>query len=492
MSFIPTPEQAQALDLFDTGDRLVIEAGAGTGKTATLTMLAKEVPDKTVKYVAFNRAIVEEARRKLPRYNSTADTAHSLAYQAVGRRYDHRLQRSGRMRSEEIAGILKIDPIDLTTTFGHRHLQARFLAGLVMRAVTVFCQTADPEPGLQHIPRVEHIDYAHRDDNNREVAAHVLPKVRKAWKDLCDRNGKLQYRHDHYLKAWALTKPYIFADVILFDEAQDASDVMLGVVTGQDHAQLVFVGDTCQQIYAWNGAVNALGKIDGANRTFLSQSFRFGPALADEANRVLEWLDADMRLTGTPSIPSRVGILDQAPVVLCRTNAMAVSECVDLLDDGKKVALVGGAKEILNFAWAAKTLKDGKRTSHPELACFRNWTEVLDFVDEDAQGVELKALVDLIDRFSPSLLTTMLRELTDDERAADVVVSTAHKSKGREWPEVRLAADFPGDHVDEVGDLEPEELRLLYVAVTRAQLVLDHRRVALFHTTSTKAVPTHV
>ena len=55
-----------------------------------------------------------------------------------------------------------------------------------------------------------------------------------------------------------------------------------------------------------------------------------------------------------------------------------------------------------------------------------------------------------------------------------------------------MAADFPGDHVDEVPDLEPEELRLLYVAVTRAQLVLDHRRAALFHTTSTKAVPTHV
>lgn len=39
-SFTPTAEQEQALTAFATGRSLVIEAGAGTGKTATLRLLA--------------------------------------------------------------------------------------------------------------------------------------------------------------------------------------------------------------------------------------------------------------------------------------------------------------------------------------------------------------------------------------------------------------------------------------------------------------------
>lgn len=54
------------------------------------------------------------------------------------------------------------------------------------------------------------------------------------------------------------------------------------------------------------------------------------------------------------------------------------------------------------------------------------------------------------------------------EADADFVVCTAHKSKGREWDTVKLSSDFPTN--DKAGD---EERRLLYVAVTRAKLVLD-------------------
>lgn len=63
----------------------------------------------------------------------------------------------------------------------------------------------------------------------------------------------------------------------------------------------------------------------------------------------------------------------------------------------------------------------------------------------------------------------------------DVVVTTAHKAKGLEWDRVRIANDFwgPRSEVDPVTGEErvimpePEELRLAYVAVTRAALELD-------------------
>jgi superfamily I DNA/RNA helicase len=60
------------------------------------------------------------------------------------------------------------------------------------------------------------------------------------------------------------------------------------------------------------------------------------------------------------------------------------------------------------------------------------------------------------------------------EEDADVTVSTAHKAKGREWDAVQLAGDFP--EPEKQGD---EELRLLYVACTRAKRELDIEAVVI-------------
>lgn len=60
----------------------------------------------------------------------------------------------------------------------------------------------------------------------------------------------------------------------------------------------------------------------------------------------------------------------------------------------------------------------------------------------------------------------------------DVIVSTAHKAKGLEWDRVRIGDDFWQPKVDEeTGEMiemvSDDELRLAYVAVTRAQKALD-------------------
>ena len=63
-----------------------------------------------------------------------------------------------------------------------------------------------------------------------------------------------------------------------------------------------------------------------------------------------------------------------------------------------------------------------------------------------------------------------------------MTVSTAHKAKGREWPTVQIANDFPPpkdtDQHDDQGRPIPEpvndtDARLAYVAVTRARQHLD-------------------
>lgn len=52
----PTYEQTAAADASATGEHLVIQAGAGTGKTTTLTQLAASTSRRGL-YIAFNRSI---------------------------------------------------------------------------------------------------------------------------------------------------------------------------------------------------------------------------------------------------------------------------------------------------------------------------------------------------------------------------------------------------------------------------------------------------
>lgn len=479
----PTDEQVAAVELFGQGRTMVIEAGAGTGKTSTLRLIAEAAPAKRIQYLAFNKAIVTDAAGSMPP-NVTASTAHSLAYRAVGAQFGHRLRGSRRMRSMEIARLLGVDPLAIDCGGRSKYMAAGFLAGLAMRAIERFCQTADLVPSAAHVPYIDGIDVpvAGPNDtmrrgwaNNREVAKHLEPALRRAWMDLSQLNGVLPFKHSHYLKLWQLSRPRIHADVILFDEAQDANPVMAAVVGDQPHAQVVYVGDSQQAIYEWTGAVNALAGFAADDRSMLTRSFRFGPEVASVANDVLGRIPgADLRLVGAGSA-GVVGPVAEPDVVLCRTNAAAVDRMLLAQQAGLQPHLVGGGSEVVTFAKAAQELMDEGRTYHPELACFDGWTEVLDYVENDAQGGELNLLVGLVEKYGVPTILLALDYMPTEDRA-DLIVSTAHKAKGRQWGSVALAGDFPtGKHPKTGEPVEPDvsELRLLYVAVTRAQRELD-------------------
>ena len=478
MSFAPTQEQLAALDAYATGEDLIIEAGAGSGKTSTLLILAESNKRRRGQYIAFNRAIVMDAKGRMPRHVSAA-TAHSLAFRAIGHRYEHRL-KGWRMRSDEIAMRLGIEPITVRVGDHSKTLAAGYLAGLAMRAITMFCQSADEAPHTDHVPYVEGIDLAGENgcrgyENNDLVREALMPFMEAAWEDLQRTDGRLPFKHEHYLKFWERSRPYIGADVVYFDEAQDVSPVLASIVAQQTHAQRVYVGDSNQAIYSWLGAVDALAQLratGSARVTTLTQSFRFGDAIAEVANRILSRLPTDMRLRGTPAIDSVVGPVDAPDAILCRTNATAVQTLMDEAASGRQAHLVGGGAEVMAFARAALDLQNGQRTSHQDLGCFMTWGEVQEYVEQDAQGDELKLLVDLVDNFGATSIIAALESMPEADDA-DVVVSTAHRSKGLQWDSVRLAGDFPTDP-DKTSE---DEARLLYVAVTRARRALDAESV---------------
>ncbi|WP_328425945.1 UvrD-helicase domain-containing protein [Streptomyces sp. NBC_00443] len=476
----PTIEQAEAIESYGDGLDLVLQAGAGCGKSATLQMIAKSDRRRRMAYVAYNSSIAADARRSFPS-NCMAKTGHGLAFDP---KYGARLKRPRQTAHQaaqaldvrSILGIIGSTPSVLTDRGGMKAMTSKIIMRAALDTVERFCHSSDDEIVQKHVPHFDGLKKA-----RGEVVKLVLPVARAAWADLQDDESVLNLSHDHYLKMWALSKPTIPTDVVLLDEAQDTNDVLSAVLLAQEHAQRIAVGDSAQQIYSWRGANDALQKFTdqlGCPELTLSQSFRFGPAIATRANVWLRLIDAPLRLTGWEAAESSVGPLDSPDAILCRTNAGAMGIVMEGLAAGRKVALVGGGSAIKQLAWAAEALQGGRPTDHPELMGFASWDDVRQYAAEEDGSLEV--LVKLIDEHGPERIVSAADGLVSEQQA-ELVVSTAHKAKGREWPAVRIHGDFRAPKPDQQTGLvilPREEARLAYVAVTRAREQLDDTALA--------------
>lgn len=469
----PTPEQAAIIEAGAAGASLVIEARAGSGKTASLRMLAEAKPSERGLYVAFNRAVADDARASFPR-SVHCSTAHALANRAVLTPELRARLESGRLPARQVAAILRISgptPVD------DKKLSPEQVARLAMATVIRFTRSADREPQPWHVPVKAGLD---SDAAKADLRAAVLPLAQRAWQDLTHPGGLLKFEHSHYLKMWQLRYPVLDFGYVMLDEAQDANPVIASVVDNQRNTQKILVGDACQAIYGWNGAVDAMSKFRADRRLALSKSFRFGPAIAGEANKWLRVLDSWPPVTGFERVTSAVAPLAAPDAVLCRTNAQAVAEVMEAAADGRRAALVGGGEDVRRLAEAAIRLKAGMGCDHPELFAFQTWQEVQDYATNDPGGSDLKVFVDLIDEHGPNKVIGIVDNLVSEQHA-DVIVSTAHKAKGREWDKVRIAPDFrePKKTEDgQLGEIGRESAMLAYVAVTRAKLTLDRGGLA--------------
>ena len=473
-----TSEQQAITDAAGTGRTVAISAGAGTGKTSTLRMIAEARPRTRMLYVAYNKAIQVEAAKSFPS-NVTAKTAHALAYREFGAPMRARLN-GPRMRGTDTAAALGV-----RGAFGfdaERIFSAAAQASLAMGMVARFCRSADDEIAAHHFLAPEGLT----DGETTALARHLLPLARSAWADLTSGpKGRCHPTHDVYLKQWQLSKPSLSGwDVILYDEAQDADPATADVVEHQRHAQLIAVGDSAQAIYGWRGAGDFLNRVDAMHRLRLTQSWRFGQAVADEANVWLGVVGTDMRIVGNPNRASTLEPLDRPDTMLCRSNAGTIDALLDAHDTGVRVHLVGDGREMLALAQAAERLQDGKPAGHPELAAFGSWDQVVEYAEKDPAGSDLAVAVRMIEKYGAGGVVAAI-DGTVPERSAQLIVSTAHKAKGLEWGKLRVANDFKEPLDKETGEPLPiprADAMLAYVAVTRAKDTLDNAGLAWVHT----------
>ncbi|CAL9630484.1 hypothetical protein SUDANB70_06091 (plasmid) [Streptomyces sp. enrichment culture] len=176
--------------------------------------------------------------------------------------------------------------------------------------------------------------------------------------------------------------------------------------------------------------------------------------------------------------------------MLCRTNTGAMAQIMALMADGYSVALAGGGDSLQTLALAARDLKEGRRTQHPELTLFPTWGDLQDYASHDPAGRDLQPLVNLVDTHGTDAILTAVAHLAPEPHA-QITVSTAHKAKGREWPRVMIADDFARPQDNQYGDrpglpappdpIDDAEARLAYVAVTRTSRRLDLGGLSWIH-----------
>ena len=467
-----TDEQLEIVDAAHGPKSISVIARAGTGKTTTACAIALDQPDTNFAYLAFNKKVSDEAKAKFPKHVKVL-TAHSAAFRAVGKHYKERICRSPWKLKTDIAERFHAAYSDMGGSESVEDL-ALFAT---LETIDTFCASADIQIDERtHVPDGPY---------KKEIIGAL---ARGLWTAMCDTSDWVPITDDCYLKMWQLAvmrnpasaRTILGADKILFDEGQDASPAMLDI-TQRSGAPIILIGDPRQAIYSWRGAIDAFGKVDYPEFS-LTQSWRFGPEIAQPANDILTVLKEFYLIDGRGG-PGRVIVDDNEffpNAVIARTNGGLVEEAVRIADDGGSIHIVGGTEHIFGWLKAAYALWSKRRAQHPAFSMFKSW-DMLKEASGQAIGKSYKPFVDIVEQYRsqiPDLLMKLETSHTTAEEA-DTVLSTVHRYKGQEAKFVKIADDFAPfcmPNTDVKGPafvMNEEEANLAYVAVTRARKQLD-------------------
>lgn len=463
-----TPEQQRIVD--STSRRLVVKAYAGTGKTTLLVAFAEANPAARILYVAYNKAIREDADARFPR-NVTCKTTHQLAYAAIGKDYRHKLVPNLRLR--DIAEAVGTDRWALVQD--------------IRDALHAFLISADAKIGRQHFPLPRGANSQQK--SHQAVVVHHAGRV---WERMCDVDcTDVGMTHDGYFKRYQLSQPDLSEryDIVLLDEAQDSNPCAEAVVIDQPRCRVVLAGDPYQGIYQFRGAQDAMrsSRLKDATVMRVASSFRFGERISDTANALLELRGETVPLRGlNPQqdivVPAKEFLLKHSPApqvtFLARTMMGVMQTALHFSRRKRNVHLVGGEagypfQDMEDIYWLSQGKKANVRNAQL-LRDFKDYRQYREVAEETKDPEMLRAIkvLDTYPRFDSemALLQTRLCPTPED---ADIIVTTAHRAKGLEWDVVYLVDDFP-DVLDD--DMEPParnaEINLLYVAATRARRLL--------------------
>lgn len=460
--------QEQQPIIHSRADKLLVQAFAGTGKTTTLVGYATHHASVKMLYLCYNKSVELAAKGRFPRSNVVCKTAHGLAYAVYGNQYA--AKQTNNLRLTDIARAVNTQDWELVRD--------------VLSTLNNFMASADDELGSGHFPRFqEQRMLTSAQERNLNSALTVASTV---WNRMIDpQDTGMSITHDAYLKLYQLSKPDLCErfNAILLDEGQDVNPVIADIVKIQ-RIRKVTVGDPHQQIYRFRGAEDALNSdwMAGAERHYLTQSFRFGPAVAHVANIILFYKGETRKLQGLgPNTLVKRALPEDLPhrTFIHRTVTGVIENALLLVAMNPKIFWVGGIDSYslrdLEDLYMFSRNRNQEVQNRKLLRDYRDFAQYVEIAEVSQDSAMLRS-IKIIAAYPdlPQRIQTLRSRSVDNELDATLTLTTGHKSKGLEWDFVSLYDDFTADPLSADMDQErrDDELNLLYVSVTRGMKIL--------------------
>ena len=458
-----TDEQKEIVE--SKNELLAVTAFAGTGKTTSLCHFANARKADKILYLAFNKSMVVQAQNSFHlSSNVEARTIHSLAFKFERQNIKSNLAE---LRLFDLKSIFQRYGLYYTTVTGY-DLIIRLFNEYLLSAHTSIHEFIDKLP-----PDI--IQELALNKITWNVAEGILQATWKAIEE-----GQLSTPHNYYLKRFQLSRRPLGYDWIMVDEAQDINDCVIDIVLNQK-SKIIMVGDPYQQIYGWNGASNAIAKVSarGAEKLYLTQSFRCPEQNEGVINSYLKLLDAPKRFIGCKK-EKKIKIKECA--FLARTN-VGLFEAAVMYHKQYDLFYNGGFERyefesLLDLHYFKRG--QSERVKNFFIKSFTDFDELKEYVDQSTIS-PLKPKLALVDKYGddiPSVYDSLKKEQAKSESSADLILSTTHKAKGLEYKDVTLADDFISlkemtiiaryTNESNIIAISREEFHLIYVAVTRA------------------------
>lgn len=450
-----------------------MNARAGTGKTATLRMIASAHPDQKILYLVFNRKAREEAEEKFPG-NVRVRTVHSLAFDAKWK--DH---------------VGPFTVFDMLPAFKGRK-SAHQLAALSHDFLEFFMNS--PFPKLEPAMEVFQKEYlGNVNDEVKKLFTGSGDRVIKSCREIM-RQWKKKDKpcpHDFYLKLSHSDGRFYDDlnrfDLVLVDEGQDLSPIMLDAL---EHCRkrIVIVGDTHQQVYSFRYAIDAMKRLPFDEERDLTMSFRFGREIAEIASLLIREAkdEKGFKIWGNPQKSSSVSFYTDLPrpkksercAILSRTNLALFEKALSLRSRGIPFSLEGNVRGILNrildVHWLS--LKEHDRIHDSFIQSFKE-LESLEAYARDLDDFQLAGIVKVVRQYTrllPDVVFEMMnvsKSASENQNGPAVILSTVHGAKGREYYQVYIDSDIAASlSRPEVllASAFGDEVNIAYVGFTRA------------------------
>lgn len=493
--FVPSVQQAGFFTWIkeDTGS-CVLEAVAGAGKTTTL-IKALEMMTGTVFFGAYNKKIAEEIKSKAPGKDGLQiSTMHAAGLNAWKKVCKFPIVDGDKVRNIFKAAI-------------ERNMQYAPFLQPVQQLVSLAKQSGLDIEGFPAITSmaawmalVDHYDIETFEESTGVDNTELIIKLaRKTLEASIAQNMKTIDFDDMIYAPLYHGCSFQKFDWVLVDEAQDtnATRRVLALRMLADGGRLVAVGDRHQAIYGFTGAdskaLDMIGDATNAKRLPLTTTFRCPKSVVQYAQQWVNHIQAaDTAPEGIVRHSSIDVLMNEARIgdaVLCRFNAPLVENVYKFIAAGIPAKIegreIGAGLVKLAKRWKVKSLHvlierlDAYAEREIKKLEAKDQMSKISAVEDKVNC--LKVIIDRVEQKDPTtnrpvdLVVAEIESVFGDnnDNSKVVLLSSVHKSKGREWNRVVWLQTPPNKRAKLPWMIEQEN-NLSYVAATRSmnELVL--------------------